>query len=205
MSDKDIIQKIIESSAFQKYLAPTQAEADRQESGLESLLRSFLEFLSENLANLDWTKVAGIMESIFQSFGASFLLYILIILLVARLFFKAYGYISKTRFKISKTPQPDETDANWKKLSQMPDRWQELTKNVLDRYLSPICMELQPHTTLRQCLKALEKNKKDDDFIRGLVTFLEKWHFSNWQPDQRVVHNWFIRLKERSEQFQQAE
>ena len=205
MSDKDIIQKIIKSSEYQKYLTLGQAEAGRQESYLENLLRAFLEFLSEDILNLDWTEALGIMDPIFQSFGGSLLLHILVIFLVAGLLFKLYRYISKSRFKTSETPQPDETDIAWKELSRMPDRWKDLTKDVLNHYLLPIRMNLQPHTTLRQCLKVLEKHKRDDSFIRELVAFLEKWHFDNWQPDQRVVHNWFIRLKERSEQFQQVE
>ena len=207
MSDKDIIQRIIERPEYQKYLTLGRPETDQSESYFNdffgSLLRYLYNLLSKAFENTDMDQGLDLVEFMLKSLKDSPFLKTLAIISTIVVCFWIYRHISKIRLSKRGASLPDEPSVNWKELAHMPDAWQDLIKNILNHYLASLRMNLQPHMTLRQCLKILVDNKRDDVFIRELVDFLEKWHFSNWQPDQKVIQSWFVTIKEKSERFQE--
>ena len=98
--------------------------------------------------------------------------------------------------------QPKEDSSYmWQSLSRVPDAWQNLIKEILDHYLSSINIVLQKDMSLRYCLEVLDNNQRSDSFISELVEFLEKWHFSTWQPDEKIIKSWFKSIQNKADYF----
>ncbi len=201
-NDKEIIQRITERPEYAQYLFKDESELTKfSRSQFQQGLSKILNFIREILADTFNKSGRSIMNTnwlnnIFNLSVWKTLLFFMI-LIIGVLFYKLLK-----RIKIKMKPKIDKVNPyySWQNFSRMPDVWQDLIREILNYYLSSINIILQQDMSLRYCLVLLENNQRSDSFIRELVEFLEKWHYSTWQPDEKLIKSWFESIRKKSEQ-----
>ena len=202
-NDKEIIQRITERPEYRKYLFTNESDFTRHSRSLinqaltqisdfiQNIFRRLLRTGEGPFSNTSW--LSAILDvPIWETF------FFILVLLIAFLIYKnrsKFPFLSK---HVKEQPPPPRT---WQTLSRVPDAWQELITDILKHYLSSINMSLQRDMSLRYCLGLLKNNQRDDSFINELVEFLEKWHFSTWQPDEKVIESWFRSIQKKANHF----
>ena len=203
--DQAIIQKIIERSEYTKYLFKNESELTQfSRSFFEKSLKNIGNFLREifstmlrkntrSLADTNWLNAI-------MNFPLWEILLFVFILLLGFLMYKIFRNLGPKLRSSMKQPKEDSSYM-WQSLSRVPDAWQNLIKEILDHYLSSINIVLQKDMSLRYCLEVLDNNQRSDSFISELVEFLEKWHFSTWQPDEKIIKSWFKSIQNKADYF----
>ncbi len=200
-NDREIVRKIIERSEYTKYLSKHESELTNfSRSFLERGLKKVSNFLQEILRRNTGSLLGHNWLNTVMNFPLWETLLFFLILLLA---FLIYKLITKMAPKLSSSSQQEKEEPPylWQSLSRVPDVWQSLIKEILNYYLSSINIVLQKDMSLRYCLELLENNQRNDSFISELVEFLEKWHFSTWQPDEKIIKSWFKSIRDKADYF----
>ena len=202
-NDKEIIQRITERPEYAQYLFKKESELTKfSRSQFRQGLNKILNFIREIFTDTFDENSRSIMNTNWLNNILNLSIWkTVLFFMVLIIGFLLYKLLK--RIKIKMKPKIDKINLpySWQNFSRMPDLWQDLIREILNYYLSSINIILRQEMSLRYCLVLLENNQRSDSFICELVEFLEKWHYSTWQPDEKLIKSWFKSIHKKSEQF----